>query len=747
MFLRVPVEPRAPTEAGWREVGARMRAARLGRLHQLVRQLTFAPDGASLFGDWDAATRHGLVAGLERAFLDPRGVLSAFAPPPGLPALRDAEAARRYRRTVEPHLDDPAVRAAYAEFEGKRSSFDDISSVDWEIDVNAMEAGEVGASLGKFQPFYEVKPWGPPAFVFDIRPDAAGDPEEQSLVGYRDYLRSIMVTAYGTSVGERHVTAEETKEAVELLNKRFKQDFQTQDLKTHTANFLAVQIMREILPAPAGAGYGLGVAPADIEPQGERTFREYLDYLIGLSGLPAPELTNRYRLDLSRSDLARSSAVRENIRTLQNFYSDTFECPPEPFPVVPPQFQGRVPFYLEYEEWLHRQAPFYPENFYSIKETYRTGYPPAKRAKTIEIVQNAGEKESNFWYKNAFLLEEEMGRGNAAYGKGQYAIALSHYAKAADHASWMKLYGGTPVANKDGQSGAVNIGEAGKKVEARYNTIRTGTVIPGSMQSLDYFYSNYGFSGGGGPPEEYKVPWEDFSGENVEELLFSAHHVADLVLPVCRSDVALALGDYPAAVEELQAVTGFYVYAADEGDPAGYDSYAWATPYTGGDLPYSSPTTPQPTKVNELAHPMELAFYRLRQGNAMLEWADALYRSDEPASVSRARELYKAVLWMYGEPPPIVPAWGRPTWWSSPAWASARSTPPPRRTRPPPRRRRAPAAASSRSRRTSTTTATTTTWCRRCATARSRRRPTAAPRTPARRSRSSSTRWRRSRRA
>jgi len=41
----------------------------------------------------------------------------------------------------------------------------------------------------------------------------------------------------------------------------------------------------------------------------------------------------------------------------------------------------------------------------------------------------------------------------------------------------------------------------------------------------------------------------------------------------------------------------------------------------------------------------------------MLEWADSLYRSDEPANIARAREIYKAVLWLHGETPLVSPKW------------------------------------------------------------------------------------------
>ena len=41
----------------------------------------------------------------------------------------------------------------------------------------------------------------------------------------------------------------------------------------------------------------------------------------------------------------------------------------------------------------------------------------------------------------------------------------------------------------------------------------------------------------------------------------------------------------------------------------------------------------------------------------MLEWADALYRTNDATNMQRARELYKGVSFLHGETPPICPEW------------------------------------------------------------------------------------------
>lgn len=45
----------------------------------------------------------------------------------------------------------------------------------------------------------------------------------------------------------------------------------------------------------------------------------------------------------------------------------------------------------------------------------------------------------------------------------------------------------------------------------------------------------------------------------------------------------------------------------------------------------------------------EWRFLKIFQGNAMLSWAEEVFRKDDPSSIRRARELYKGVLLLHGE--------------------------------------------------------------------------------------------------
>jgi len=52
-----------------------------------------------------------------------------------------------------------------------------------------------------------------------------------------------------------------------------------------------------------------------------------------------------------------------------------------------------------------------------------------------------------------------------------------------------------------------------------------------------------------------------------------------------------------------------------------------------------------------ILHPVEERYARIVQADALLAWGEALYRSDDDSSLERARELYKAVLFLHGEDP------------------------------------------------------------------------------------------------
>jgi hypothetical protein len=136
-------------------------------------------------------------------------------------------------------------------------------------------------------------------------------------------------------------------------------------------------IVRRLTSQPGGASHAtaqhsrFSVAGRRRDPQGERTHREYLDYLISLTGISLEEFEKRYRLNLRRSDLERSNPVQQNIETLQRFFTDSYQSVDDPFAIAPDRKAGTPevlitkfpleaagPFFLEYEEWLERESRF-----------------------------------------------------------------------------------------------------------------------------------------------------------------------------------------------------------------------------------------------------------------------------------------------------------------------------------------------------------------------------------------------------
>src|SRR6185503_19702509 len=134
------------------------------------------------------------------------------------------------------------------------------------------------------------------------------------------------------------------------------------------------------------------------------------------------------------------------------------------------------------------------------------------------------------------------------------------------------------------------------------------------------------------------------------------------------STVSFGLGEFADALRVLGSITGYRIGVAEPQNSPGYDprGLAFRSPelYRENTLPYTSLvafgrytryTNPSPEMPYPIA-PFEQRFFKLAQGEAMLAWADQLYRNDDPSSIRRARELYKGVLFVHGEDPEIAPS-------------------------------------------------------------------------------------------
>jgi hypothetical protein len=667
--LRVPLAAKPILAAAWKGLGARLEKARVAQLHELVRQLVAVPAAQSLFGDWDLETRHSVAARLEHAFLDPDGVLQKFGPLPTLRELHAPEALEQYQKRIARRLRNPRVQQTFITMSGKVASFSDLLEVDWVMDVEELKKGKPGKAVNKFQNAYELPSAGAlaqPSIEISL---------PSKLSGYRDYLRTIYADA--------PKSADYAKRRDQLEN-RFHQDFETLSITERPANQILAPIVKKILTAPKGSGYGFGLSAASIDAQGSRTHREYLDYLIGLSKLSGRELGLRYRLNFERHDSVLSSRVQENIGTLQGFYRDSFQCEEEPYQIIPDKLVGKAPFFLQYDEWLAQTGPFYGENFYPITATFASGMDSDLKKQIHDV-----EDEDIKWFAAIGDIEDLLNAATKARDEGQFKTASEKYQQA-DDLALMTL-------RKIFQKKADDPVYASYVINAFQARLQELKALPmNSAGDLEAFVEQL-------RPAEYIKPvnatnfnpfgqWRD---EQRERAQLSVLHLCVYVLPTCLGDLALAMGDYPRAIQQYERTTRFLLARAETADSEGYDPYAdggtYEVPetipvvekafqggalYREGQLPY---TTPRFTKfddvqvfigfgldliadiaveiVKPMTHWMEKKFFKLRHGNAMLEWADALYRSDEPGNIARAREIYKAVLWLFGETPPICPTW------------------------------------------------------------------------------------------
>lgn len=649
----------------WQMLGTQLEQARITQVHELARALS-AADGHMLFADWNLETRQAVLNQLEQAFLDPQGLLCQVAPPlPTWSELRTPGTLEAFQERLRPSLDNPEIQNAFADFAGKVETFPDLFSVDWTLDLNALREGNMGLAVNKFVDHYRLGLED----VVGLLPRY-----EDDLTRYRDYLRAIW-PAWITKVVYIQPQGWTDQKALAQLRNRFHQNFFTRDTSPQPANKVLIPILMEILTAPVGNGWGFGIAPASIQPQGTRTLREYLDYLISLTGLSARELGLRYRLDLTRPDSALSSPVQENIATLQGFYRDGFQCDLEPVhvdpdvlnqPIVPDKLQGKAPFFLYFDEWLRQQSPFYAENFFDIRRTLSVPVVPSKVAELRNWlktgIQNAPTADARADWQfvwDAWDISDKLNEGHTQYYRGEYTLALTAYLQAKQMAYSLiqsKFVSSFDIASK----------LAGRKKMPVKN-----------MQELATFMQPPAF----GPSFEYNLHEYDRN-----DMVLALIYYCLYVIPVCLGDTYLALGDYEKSIFHYGQATRFPVGTAKESDGGGYrPHYLRDFPlYHLGDRPYTvnlhqgtyeeyplegdtgdyyDTTTYSPIEqlavnlITKYVHPVEAKYFRLRQANAMLEWADALYRTNDTPSMQRARELYKGVSFLHGETPPICPEW------------------------------------------------------------------------------------------
>lgn len=655
LYVAIPVslpDVRIPVSI-WQTIAERAEGNRIGQLHSLLRELVLLPPEHSLFGDLSLEIRHAVGWAFEQAFLDPNGLLRSYGLTPSFRALRAQTLSEKYIEKLGKAMQDPKVQMEFGRLLAKTEVFKDISSVDWAMDLRSLGTGDCAKAVSAFEDVYT----GVGATHIDL-------PTKESR--YRDYLRTIYTgPADSPKFLERKAT----------LNRRFHQNFATLDNDERPANEILITIAKEILTSPTGNGYGFGILSANIEPRGDRSLREYLDYLIGLTGISSPELGLRYRIDLSRPDSALSSRIKENIGTLQRFYADGFQSVKDPYPILGDQFHGRAPFFLHYDEWLHQTETFFAENYYQIEQTARPRTAERWLPKIKDYLETYKGNAPYNWVAFIVGAEEKLKEGSTLMAQREYKMAQERFTEAEGAASEA-----LQALHDEGTDLLETVG-------SRLAQIRDMPM--NSMEDLTLFvdgFCPYPFQGTQEVEPISEVGTWIF--EHVESFQIELVHMYYFVIPTCLGDVALALGHFSEAVSNYEKVSRFLLARANVDDPEGYRDYYYPqreiipdleqfpkevpSLYKIGALPY---TTPRFSKYDEISsdpvallvvlckdylHPMEKRFFALRHGNAMLEWADALYRSNEPANIARAREIYKAVLWLHSTNPKVSPAWGGP---------------------------------------------------------------------------------------
>lgn len=499
------------------------------------------------------------------------------------------------------------------------------------------------------------------------------------------------------------------------LRNRFFQDFLTEDRTEVPLNHLLVPIVTAILTAPKGPGFGFAIPAATLPTQGTTPDRQHLDALLAAARISVQEFANRYRLQVAEPDTTMSTPVRLNIYTLSRILSDTAQGPIEPPEnVIDPQLPstegktilwkevvGSAPFFLRFDEWLARQQPFYAENLFALR-TQVDGVAPGAwldeaRRKFLEFHRDTATATITDYlgYFNSldevhrsaiFLLaygvaDAKLTEVVAAIDKRQFGAA----ARLADEAE--TLLNAALPSDKPGEDWKPEFTAGNwpqpltlqRRRKMRVTSILelTGTTTAYLPDGFERYYRL-------DRPTDIWLHLVQFRNARSEATRKRIYQQA-FVLPMLRASIRTGLGDLAGAVDAYAQVTGFFVGMGMVATPAGMVQYPGSFGVETrvvaerlgdkgqlGDRPYTArlmydedrnlvepfSLTPQyrsPRDVltpdEPILHQLEERYARIAQADAILAWAEALYRSDDAATLERARELYKAVIFLHGEDP------------------------------------------------------------------------------------------------
>lgn len=687
------------------ELATCMEEYQIVHLDQLARELsTMSPRG--VFSNWSVEHRLLVLEALENSLLDPDGMLNEFGFRPKLRQLVDPEKRDALRRDIMQQDSmqlveafDKAIDLSYL-VEGNLTHRPvpvhpaPIRDNDLVQGVHKFIGKKFGDSVAKWERDYlDIFPW-------------YRDP----IQSYRDYLLEIWRKKAANQL--KGQTLNETG-AVQQLQNRFHQDFRTRGTTSEPVNKLLSEILKKILLAPAGSGFGFALPVADIEEQGELSHREYLDYLINLTGKSQEELEKRYRLNLSRSDLDTSTPVQLNIETLQRFFTDSFQSLYDPHNILPPlagnghtiineytyRHQQHGPFFLQYEEWLEREEPFYGENYFDLRSTFFLYHDPAERTSLFNRTQPLDAFANNNQLKSKY----RPARLPATIPHSRKEEILSQWARmlleVQDrlNAAHRDFFGGFYGEAENKYSALLKLvfeleREAGGLVDTELGVYNVPAVASWQRSfkikdpdTLKEFEQKYHLSFRTSLSGNMGVSWTS-SDVNIAKVPYLVDLLYYRLIPFCIAESRLAQGKFREAIQGggiTLAVSSIHHRTVEKGlsqiarfkvwtGPTPVEPGSKKTPQSEvwwplientGSLPYATdygmdkPETWEGDYFHFPANKTETAFYKLKLGEALLEWADTLYRTDQPESKARARELYKGVLFLHGEDPQISPRW------------------------------------------------------------------------------------------
>lgn len=369
-------------------------------------------------------------------------------------------------------------------------------------------------------------------------------------------------------------------------------------------------------------------------------------------------------------------------------------------PILWKEVVGSAPFFLRFDEWLARQQPFFAENLFALRTQVDTAarglWLDEARKKFLEYHKALPGSQSMTAYNGYFGSMDEVHRSATfllAYGaadaklaevvaaidKSQFATAL-RLADEADRLLQSAMPNPKPGEDWEPQFATFNPTWPLSLARRRKTKVSSITELAGTPGTnfRDGFERFYQLS----RPIDLWVDVAHFRFARDQATRLRIYQ-QKFLLPMLRATIHSGLGDLPGAVDVLQEVTGFYIGIGTSGLPAGMVKHPDAFPAASrvvagrlrsndqlGDLPYTArlvyddernldgpySLTPQfrngvdvLTPDTPLLHPLEERYARIVQADALLAWAETLYRTDDASSLERARELYKAVMFLHGE--------------------------------------------------------------------------------------------------